>query len=315
MGMSWAYGPPAEEADAVDILNRAIDLGVDFWDTADMYGMGANEILLSKVLKARRDEVFLCTKFGNVFDRTLTSHQDQVAANAERIVDGTPAYIRQCCDNSLKRLGVETIDLYYQHRVDPQTPIEETVGAMAELVKEGKVRYLGLSEASASTVRRAHATHPIAALQSEYSLWSRDLEKENLPATRELGITLVPYSPLGRGFLTGEVKPSEELPEGDFRRSVPRFNKENYDKNLEIVEKARAVAARHNATAAQVALAWVLAQGEDMIPIPGTKRLKYLEQNAAAANVQLTPEDIAELSDFQVSGERYHPNLMAAVNR
>ena len=314
MGMSWAYGGQ-DDQESIRTLERALELGIDFWDTADLYGSGENELLLAKVLKDRRDEVFLATKFGNVYDRTLTSHQDQVEANAPWIVDGTPEYVRRACDLSLQRLGIDTIDLYYQHRVDPKVPIEETVGAMAELVKEGKVRHLGLSEAAAATVRRAHAVHPIAALQSEYSLWERGVEPEILPACRELGITFVPYSPLGRGFLTGQIKSPDDLAPDDNRRNMPRFQGENFALNLRLVEQVEAVAARKGATAAQVALAWVLAQGEDVLPIPGTKKVRYLEQNAGALDVSLNPEEIAELSNLvPATGDRYQAFAMTYVN-
>lgn len=304
MGMSQSYGP-ADEDESLRVLNRAIELGCNFWDTADMYGAGKNELLLAKALKKHRKQVFLATKVGNVYDRSLTSHQDQVQAGQTRIVDGTPEYIRKCMDLSLQRLGVEAVDLYYLHRVDPLVPIEETVGAMAELVKQGKARYLGLSEAGAVTIRRAAQAHPIAALQSEYSLWTRHVEREILPTCRELGIAFVPFSPLGRGFLTGALKTTETLTQGDFRLSSPRFQGENFEKNLEIVEIIRRVAERHGVLPAQIALAWVLAQGSDILPIPGTKRVSYLEQNLAAAEVQLSAEDLKELGSIQAHGARY----------
>lgn len=304
MGMSHAYGP-SDEGESLAVLDRALELGCDFWDTADMYGAGKNELLIAKRLGKVRERVFLCTKFGNVFDRSLTSHQDQVQSDSPWIVDGTPEYVRKCIDNSLTRLGTDHIDLYYQHRVDPAVPIEDTVGAMAELVKLGKVRYLGLSEASAETLRRAHKVHPITALQTEYSLWTRDVEEEILPACRELGVTFVPYSPLGRGFLTGEIRSPEDLPEDDWRRQNPRFQGENFQRNLELVETVRQIAERNKATPAQVALAWVLTRGDDMVPIPGTKRLKYLEQNVAAADLVLPDEDKAALEGLQASGHRY----------
>lgn len=304
MGMSQSYGP-ADEAESLRVLDRAVELGCNFWDTADMYGAGRNELLLSKALKKYRAGVFLATKVANVYDRTLTTHQDQVQANVPHIVDGTPEYIRKCMDLSLQRLGVDHVDLYYLHRVDPLVPIEESVGAMAELVKQGKARFLGLSEAGAATIRRAAKVHPIAALQSEYSLWTRHVEREILPACRELGIAFVPFSPLGRGFLTGALKTTENLTQGDFRLSSPRFQGENFEKNLEIVEIIRRVAERHGVLPAQIALAWVLAQGGDILPIPGTKRVAYLEQNLAAADVQLSPEDLDELGSIQVHGARY----------
>ena len=314
MGMSFAYGP-ADDQESLKVLERSLELGVTFWDTADMYGAGKNELLLAQALKAHRKQVFLATKFGNVFDRELTSHQDQVKADAPHIVDGTPAYVRKCCENSLKRLGVDVIDLYYQHRVDPTVPIEDTVGAMVELVKAGKVRHLGLSEASAETIRRAHKTHPIAALQSEFSLWTRDLEAEILPTLRELGIALVPYSPLGRGFLTGKIQSLDDLPEGDWRRMNPRFQEEAMAQNLKLVERVEAVAKAKGATPAQVALAWVLAKGEDVVPIPGTKRLHYLEENVGADKLELSKEDVAELGDFATVGARYPERMMGFVNR
>ena len=304
MGMSQSYGP-ADEGESLRVLDRAIELGCNFWDTADMYGAGKNELLLAKALKKHRTQVFLATKVGNVYDRSLTSHQDQVQAGQAHIVDGTPKYIRKCMDLSLRRLGVEAVDLYYLHRVDPLVPIDETVGAMAELVTQGKARYLGLSEAGAATIRRAALVHPIAALQSEYSLWTRHVEKEILPTCRELGIAFVPFSPLGRGFLTGAVQTTENLPQGDFRLSSPRFHGENFQKNLEIVEVIKGIAGKHAVTPAQVALAWVLAQGEDILPIPGTKRVAYLEQNLAAADVQLSVADLEKLGKIQVHGARY----------
>lgn len=304
MGMSQSYGP-ADDAESLRVLDRAIELGCNFWDTADMYGAGKNELLLSKALKNHRAQVFLATKVGNVYDRSLTSHQDQVQAGQARIVDGTPEYIRKCIDLSLRRLGVETVDLYYLHRVDPLVPIEETVGAMAELVQQGKVRYLGLSEAGAATIRRAARAHPIAALQSEYSLWTRHVEHEILPACRELGIAFVPFSPLGRGFLTGALKTTEGMAQGDFRLSSPRFQDENFQKNLEIIELIRQVARKHSATPAQVALAWMLARGGDILPIPGTKRVSYLEQNLAAAELNLDAGDLEELGKIHAHGARY----------
>lgn len=315
MGMSFAYGKGDDE-ESIRVLNRALEIKVNHWDTADMYGPETNERLLAQVLKDRRGEVFLATKFGNVYDKTLTSHQDQVAQGVERIVDGTPEYLRKTIDRSLQRLGVDHVDLYYQHRVDPQVPIEETVGAMAELVKAGKVRYLGLSEASAETIRRAHAVHPIAAVQSEYSLWTRDYEADVIPLTKELGIAFVAYSPLGRGFLTGQIKSPEDLPEGDWRRMNPRFQGENFQTNLDIVRRVEAIADRKGVQPSRIALAWVLAQGEHILPIPGTKRVRYLEENAAAAGISLTPEELAELSSIQTgTGDRYPTSVMDAVNR
>jgi aryl-alcohol dehydrogenase-like predicted oxidoreductase len=314
MGMSFAYSTGGSE-ESVDVLRRSLELGSNFWDTADMYGAGENEKLLSQVLKDHRDEVFLATKFANVFDRTLTSHQDQVEANVPHIVDGTPVYVQKSCERSLQRLGVDVIDLYYQHRVDRTVPIEETVGAMAELVKQGKVRYLGLSEASAETIRRAHRIHPITALQSEYSLWTRDYEEDVIPLCRELGITFVPYSPLGRGFLTGEIKSIDDLAPDDWRRTNPRFQGENFNQNFRLVDAVTRVAERRGVKPSQVALAWVLAQGENLVPIPGTKRLRYLEENVAAADVELAPEDLAELAEIEApSGTRYAETAMAMLN-
>jgi aryl-alcohol dehydrogenase-like predicted oxidoreductase len=314
MGMSQSYGP-GDDIESLRVFDRAIDLGCNFWDTADVYGAGRNELLVAKALKKHRQAVFLATKVGNVSDRSLTSHQDQVQANASWIVDGTPEYINKCIDLSLKRLEVDHVDLYYLHRVDPQVPIEDTVGAMADLVRQGKVRYLGLSEASAATIRRAVKVHPITALQSEYSLWTRHVEGEIVPTCRELGITFVPYSPLGRGFLTGTVTETSQLTDTDFRHRVPRFQGENFQKNLEILPIIQRIADRHQATPAQIALAWALAQGSDLIPIPGTKRVRYLEENLAATNVSLTPADTSELSRIQVFGERYPEVNQAFVQR
>lgn len=305
MGMSWAYGA-SDEQENLKVLARALELGVSFWDTADVYGAGKNEELLSRALKGKREQVFLATKFGNVYDSSLTSHQDQVTGDGAWIVDGTPEYVRKCCDLSLQRLGVEYVDLYYQHRVDPKTPIEETVGAMADLVQQGKVRHIGLSEAAAETIRRAQQVHPITALQTEYSLWTRDVEAEILPTCRELGITFVPYSPLGRGFLTGSISKTEDLSADDMRRMHPRFQGENLEQNRRLVETVRSVADRKGVTPAQVALAWVLGQGEDLIPIPGTRHVKYLEQNAAATEVLLNQGDIEELGQLpEAVGFRY----------
>ncbi|HVT11235.1 MAG TPA: aldo/keto reductase [Fimbriimonadaceae bacterium] len=314
MGMSHAYGP-SDEGESLRVLDRSLELGVNFWDTADLYGAGKNELLLAKALATKRERVFLATKFGNVYDRSLTAHQDLVKEETFWIVDGTPEYVRKCCDLSLERLGIDHIDLYYQHRVDPRTPIEETVGAMADLVKAGKVRYLGLSEAAPDTIRRAHKVHPITAVQTEYSLWTRDVEAEILPTCQELGIAFVPYSPLGRGFLTGAIKSPEDLPEDDWRRMNPRFQGDNFEKNLDLVRQVESIASRKEATPAQIALAWVLTRGENVIPIPGTKKLKYLEQNAAAAEVKLTQKDLDELEHLtQATGHRYPPQSAQFLN-
>ncbi|MDX6595762.1 MAG: hypothetical protein QOI72_1144 [Solirubrobacterales bacterium] len=291
MGMSEFYGS-ADEAEAVEVIHRALDLGVDFIDTADMYGPFTNEKLVGEAIAGRREEVVLATKFGNVRGE-----------NGERLgVRGDAEYVRAACEASLQRLGIQRIDLYYQHRVDPEVPIEETVGAMAELVAEGKVAHLGLSEAAPETIRRAQATHPIAALQTEYSLWSRDPEDELLPTVRELGIGFVAYSPLGRGFLTGRFRSIEDLPEDDFRRVNPRFEGENFERNLKLVERVEEIAAEKGVSAGQLALAWVLAQGEDIVPIPGTKHVEYLEQNVAAAQIELTPEDLRRIGEAAPAG-------------
>jgi len=314
MGMSQSYGP-ADDNDSLRVLDRAIELGCNFWDTADVYGGGKNELLLGKALKKHRDKVFLATKVGFVRDRTLTTRQDQVQANAPSIVDGTPEYIRKCIDLSLHRLGVEHVDLYYLHRVDPLVPIEETIGAMAELVKQGKVRFLGLSEVGADTLHKAMKVNPITALQSEYSLWTRGVEAEILPTCRELGIAFVPFSPLGRGFLTGAIQKMEELSADDFRRQVPRFHGDNLQKNLENIDIIRRIAESRHVTPAQISLAWVLSKGEDLIPIPGTKRLRYLEENIAAANVQLTQDEIDQLEVIHPYGARYPEDSMKLVSR
>jgi aryl-alcohol dehydrogenase-like predicted oxidoreductase len=306
MGMSEFYGT-ADEGEAIATIHRALELGVTFLDTADMYGWGANERLVGKAIADRRDQVVLATKFGNV----------RGPAGEFLGISGKPDYVRSACEASLERLGVDTIDLYYQHRVDLETPIEETVGAMAELVEEGKVRYLGLSEAAPETIRRAHAVHPISALQSEYSLWTRDPEAEVLPTVRELGIGFVAYSPLGRGFLSGRIRSVDDLDEKDFRRRGPRFQEENLRRNLELVAEVEALAAEKGVTPSQLALAWVLSRGDDIVPIPGTKRRTYLEENAAAVEIELTPEEIERLERaFPVgvtAGDRY-PD-MSTVNR
>ena len=309
MGMSEFYGP-ADEAESLATLEMAVDRGVSFLDTADMYGAGKNEELLADILRRRRKEIVLATKFGIV--------RDPAAPNdaTRRRLDGTPAYVRSACEASLRRLKIDVIDLYYQHRVDASTPIEETVGAMAELVKEGKVRALGLSEAPADVIRRAAAVHPIAALQSEYSLWTRDPEEGPLQACRELGITLVPYSPLGRGFLTGQIRTPLDFGENDFRRNNPRFQGENFQRNLALVEKVSALAGQKGCTPGQLALAWVMAQGDDVVPIPGTKRRKYLEENLGALDVVLSREDQASIEAVfpkgAVSGARYAAGTVGA---
>jgi aryl-alcohol dehydrogenase-like predicted oxidoreductase len=307
MGMSEFYGPH-DDAGSIATIHRALELGINLLDTADIYGMGANEELVGEAIKGRREEVVLATKFGIV--RT-----DDPQA---RGVNGRPEYVRSSCEASLKRLRVNTIDLYYQHRVDPLVPIEETVGAMADLVRAGKVRYLGLSEASPQNIRRAHAVHPITALQTEYSLWSREPEDEILDTVRQLGIGFVAYSPLGRGFLTGQIKRYDDLAEDDYRRQSPRFQGENFQRNLELVRRVETIAAQKAITPAQLALAWVLAQGDDVIPIPGTKRQSYLEQNAAAVDMTLTAEDLRLIEEVAprgvASGLRYPEEMMTLVN-
>lgn len=310
MGMSEFYGE-RNDAESAATLLRALDLGVTFLDTADAYGIGDNEELVGKTIRSRRDEVFLATKFANVRKKDDPTHWS---------ISGKPEYVRAACDASLKRLGLDHIDLYYQHRVDPKTPIEDTVGAMAELVKAGKVKYLGLSEASPATIRRAHKVHPITALQTEYSLWERHVEDEILPTVRELGIGFVPYSPLGRGFLTGAITKPSDLPSNDARsQRYPRFAGEAFGKNQVLVERVREIAERRALKPGQLALAWVLAKGEDLVPIPGTKRRKYLEENAAAAVIELTADEVEELEAAvppdEIAGDRYAAANMKAIDR
>ncbi|ACE89296.1 aldo/keto reductase protein [Rhizobium phaseoli] len=311
MGMSFAYGA-SDEAESIRTLNRAVDLGVTFFDTAEVYGPFTNETLLGKALKPHRDRVVIATKFGFKIDTS------QTGAAAIAGVDSRPEHVRAVAEASLKRLGIETIDLLYQHRVDPNVPIEETVGVMAELVREGKVRALGLSEAGSATIRRAHAVHPIAALQSEYSLWTRDPEEDVLATCRELGIGFVPYSPLGRGFLTGAIRKADDLAADDFRRQVPRFQAENFDANAALVATLERLAAEKGVTAAQLALAWVLSQGDDIVPIPGARKLHHLEQNAAAADISLSAAELRQLGEAipaaQVAGKRYSDASLAMTN-
>jgi len=308
MGMSEFYGS-AEERESIGVIHRAIELGITFFDTADMYGVGRNEELVGRALRDRRGQAVLATKVGNV-----RGENGQFLG-----VNGKPDYVRSACEASLKRLGTDVIDLYYQHRVDPETPIEETVGAMAELVREGKVHYLGLSEAGPETIRRAQQVHPITALQTEYSLWSREPEDAILPTVRELGIGFVPYSPLGRGFLSGQIKRIEDLAPDDWRRNTPRFQGENFARNLKLVSEVEQIARKKNCAPSQLALAWVLAQGHDIVPIPGTKRLKYLEENVRALDVHLTEQELAQLNQAfpldAASGSRYPEAAMRAVNR
>ena len=308
MGMSEFYGNK-DDSESVRTIHRALELGVNFLDTADIYGMGLNEELVGRAIRDRRDQVVLATKFGNV----------RGADGSFKGVNGKPEYVKQACEKSLRLLGLDTIDLYYQHRVDPDTPIEETVGAMADLVKEGKVRFLGLSEAAPQTIRRAHAVHPISALQTEYSLWTRDVEAQVLPTCRDLGIGFVPYSPLGRGFLTGRIKTLDDLEEEDYRRSSPRFKGENLQHNLNIIRRLEEIAASKKCTLAQLSLAWLLAQGDDIVPIAGTKHAKYLEDNLGALQVQLSRSDLEQIDRAApvgaAKGERYTQESMRAIDR
>ncbi|MFF5438242.1 aldo/keto reductase [Streptomyces achromogenes] len=310
MGMSAFYGS-SDRAEGIATIRRALDLGIDFLDTAQLYGPLTNESLVGEAVRGRRDEYVIATKFNYRMDGAVPGDMSTIGPQ-----DGSAEHVRGSVEGSLRRLGTDHIDLYYQHRVDPNVPIEETVGALGELVAEGKVRYIGLSEASAETIRRAHAVHPVTAVQSEYSLWSRDVEAEVLPACRELGIGFVPYSPLGRGFLAGRFASPEELDQNDYRRTNPRFTDANLAANLRLAEKVKEIAAEKDVTPAQLAIAWVLAQGEDLVPIPGTKRRTYLEQNAAAADIELTAEDLARIDAElpEPAGERYDEAGMRAIN-
>src|SRR6476659_1390337 len=309
MGMSSVYGA-ADDATSISVIHRAIELGVTLLETADIYGVGGNEELVGRAIKGKRDQVVLATKFGRVLEGSRADGKGPA-------IDGSPAYVKRAAEASLRRLGVETIDLYYQHRVDPRTPIEETVGAMAELVKEGKVRYLGLSEAAPETIRRAHAAHPIAALQTEYSLWTRDPERGPLDTCRQLGIAFVAYSPLGRGFLTGRFKSPDDLAPDDWRRNNPRFQGENFQRNLDLVARVEAIAKQKGCSPAQLAIAWLLSRGNDIVPIPGSTRPERVEENAASATIALTPDEIASLDAVgsAVAGDRYPEGGMKTINR